>query len=101
VKWLSRPRVDRLGRVKVRLRCSEQCVLSLRLSTKLRSRKTVVGPTKTVTAAAARATTITLAIRRRGQKLSLTQIRSVAATGSVKDAAGNRRNLRRAVRPKR
>ncbi len=101
VTWLSRPRVDRLGRVKVRVRCSEQCVLSLRLSTKLRSRKTVAGPTKTVTAAAARTTTITLAIRRRGQKLSLAQVRSVVAVGSVTDPAGNRRNLRRAVRPKR
>jgi dipeptidyl aminopeptidase/acylaminoacyl peptidase len=97
VRWLTRLRLDRRGRARVRLRCNERCLLSLHLSARLRSGKSRTGPTKTVTAAAGRRVTFTLAISRHGHHVSLTRLRRVATVGFVKDETGNRRSLRRAV----
>jgi hypothetical protein len=48
-------------------------------------------------AAVGRCVTLTLAISRHGHRVSLTRLRRVAAVGFVRDEAGTRRSLRRAV----
>jgi hypothetical protein len=97
LRWLSRVRVDRRGRARVRFLCNEQCKVSLRLRAKLRSGKTLAGPTRTISAPAGRRTTLTLTISRRGRRFSTIRVRSVTLVGTVKDPAGNRRSVRRAV----
>jgi hypothetical protein len=97
VRWLGRVRLDRHGRARARVRCSEPCLISLHLSAKLRSKRTLTGPIKTATGSPDRPTAVMLTLRRRGRSTPLGRLGRVTVVGSVTDGAGNRRFLRHVV----
>jgi hypothetical protein len=88
------PRLDRKRSTLVKLSCDQDCSLVVRLTARLRSRRTVNGPQVKRTAVAQRVLTLRLRLPSKPRGT----IRTVWVTGRVRNAAGDVRTVKLPVR---
>ena len=86
----ARPRLDRRRRATVRLSCEQACSISVRLTARLRSRRTLRGPVVRRSIAAGRV----LSVRLRLPAKPRSAPKTVWITGSVRNAAGDVRTVK-------
>jgi hypothetical protein len=84
------PRLDRRRRTRVALSCDQDCTIAVRLTARLRSRRTLRGPVVRRSLAAGRELSLRLRLPTRPRS----KPRTVWITGRVRNAAGDRRNVK-------
>jgi hypothetical protein len=86
----AKPRIDRRRRVRVRLSCDQDCAVTLRLTARLRSRRTLRGPIVRRSLVAGRIAPVRLRLPAKPKST----LKTVWITGSVADAGGLRRSVK-------